>query len=325
MDKVFDIVALGEVLIDFTPYGQSKEGNTLFEQNPGGAPANLLVAARRFGGKTAFIGKVGEDQFGYYLKDILDSVDIDSTGLVFTNKANTTLAFVHLNPDGDRSFSFYRKPGADILLREEELNKELLSNTKIFHFGSLSFTHEPSRSTTIYAIQYAKNNGAIISYDPNWRSGLWSSQEEGISWMKKGIEYADIIKVSEEELELLTRETDLEKGSAILAEKGPKVIFVTLGGDGCYFRINGGTGLVSAYKVDTIDTTGAGDSFFGSILYQLIETNKDLEELTLDEIKKYITVANATAALCVQKKGGIPGIPQRKDVEDFIKTVSIHQ
>jgi len=318
MNKKLDIVALGEILIDFTPYGQSNEGNVLFEQNPGGAPANLLVAATRFGAKTAFIGKVGEDQFGNYLKGILDEIHIDTRGLVFTEKANTTLAFVHLNSEGDRSFSFYRKPGADILIDTQDLNENLLSSAKIFHFGSLSLTHEPARSTTIHAVKYAKQNGSIVSYDPNWRPGLWNSHEESVSWMKKGTQYADIIKVSEEELELITGETDLERGSNKLNEMGPKVIFVTLGGEGCYYRINKGTGHVASYKVPVIDTTGAGDSFFGSMLYQIIEGNKKLEDITTQEMDQYVAVSNATAALCIQKKGAIPGIPLRLEVNKFM-------
>lgn len=321
MDKDLDIVALGELLIDFTPYGQSNEGNVLFEQNPGGAPANALVAATRFGAKTAFIGKVGDDQFGHYLKGILDKVNIGTSGLVFTKDANTTLAFVHLNPDGDRSFSFYRKPGADILIEVEDLNKDLINKAKVFHFGSISLTHEPARSTTIHAIQHAKQNGALISYDPNWRPGLWKTHEESIRWMKKGIEYADIVKVSEEELELITGEEDLEKGSNILAQRGVKVVFVTLGTEGCYYRIKGGTGHVAAFKVPTIDTTGAGDSFFGSMLYQIIEANKKLEDLTKVQMDKYVEISNATAALCVQKKGAIPGIPLRKQVKEFMETL----
>ena len=325
MDKKLDIVALGEILIDFTPYGQSNEGNVLFEQNPGGAPANTLVAATRFGAKTAFIGKVGDDQFGHYLKGILEEVNISTSGLVFTKEANTTLAFVHLNPDGDRSFSFYRKPGADFLIRPEEVDKNLLSDTTVFHFGSISLTHEPARSTTVEAVKYAKEKGAMISYDPNWRPGLWQSHEESIEWMKKGAQYADIMKVSEEELELITGESDLEKGSRILEEMGPQVIFVTLGDAGCYYRINKGTGHIPAYKVPVIDTTGAGDSFFGSMLYQIIEGNKELDSITKDDMDQYITTSNATAALCVQKKGAIPGIPLRAEVNRFMETVSTHQ
>lgn len=321
MEKKLDLVALGEILIDFTPYGQSSEGNVLFEQNPGGAPANALVAATRFGAKTAFIGKVGDDQFGHYLKDVLDEVNIETRGLVFTKEANTTLAFVHLNPDGERSFSFYRKPGADFLIESQDLNKELLSSAKVFHFGSLSLTHEPARSTTIEAVKYAKEKGALISYDPNWRPGLWKSHEESIKWMREGVQYADIIKVSDEELTLITGESDYEKGCAILNEMGPKTIFVTLGGEGCYYSIKGGTGHVASYKVPVVDSTGAGDSFFGSMLYQIIETGKNLDDITKEEMNQYVAVSNATAALCIQKKGAIPGIPLRSDVNEFINNL----
>lgn len=318
MDKKLDIVALGEILIDFTPSGQSDNGNALFEQNSGGAPANTLVAATRFGAKTAFIGKVGDDQFGHYLKGILDQVNVDTTGLVFSKEANTTLAFVHLNPEGDRSFSFYRKPGADLLITSKDLDRTLLSSAKVFHFGSISLTHEPARSTTIEAVKYAKGKGSLISYDPNWRPGLWSSHKESIQWMKQGTQYADIIKVSEEELKLMTGQSDLEKGSRILSGMGPRVVLITLGGMGSYYRINNIAGQIDAYRVPVIDTTGAGDSFFGSMLYQIIESNKELEDLTKDQMDQYVKVSNAAAALCVQKKGAIPGIPVRSAVNRFI-------
>lgn len=321
MDKKLDIVALGEILIDFTPYGQSDKGNVLFEQNPGGAPANALVAATRFGANTSFIGKVGDDQFGHYLKDVLDEVNIGTSGMVFTKDANTTLAFVHLNPDGERSFSFYRKPGADLLIESDDLDKKLLSSTKVFHFGSLSLTHEPARSTTLEAVQYAKSQGALISYDPNWRPGLWKSDEESIEWMKKGAKHADIIKVSDEELTLITGESDFEKGCAILNQMGPRAIFVTLGEEGCYYSISNGTGHIPTYKVPVVDSTGAGDSFFGSMLYQIVEIDKEIDDITTDEMDQFVAVSNATAALCIQKKGAIPGIPMRSEVNEFMNNL----
>jgi len=318
MEKILDIVALGEILIDFTPYGNSDRGNTLFEQNPGGAPANLLVAATRFGANTSFIGKVGQDQFGHHLKEVLEDTNIDTSGLVFTKDANTTLVFVHLDDEGERTFSFYRKPGADFLLEVGDLNKGLLSSTKVFHFGSLSLTNEPARSASLQAVQYAKDSGAIISYDPNWRPGLWDSKEDAIGWMRTGARYADIIKVSDEELSLITGENDIKSACELLKDMGPQIILVTLGEEGCYYSVGKDQAIVPSYKVAVVDSTGAGDSFFGSFLYQVIETGKELKDISKDEIETFIAISNATAALCIQKKGAIPAIPLRKDVQGFM-------
>lgn len=226
---MFDITALGELLIDFTPAGVSPAGNKLFEMNPGGAPANMLAAASRLGASTAFLGMVGKDQFGQFLEKTLKDNRIDTQGLKFTQSINTTLAFVHLDEQGDRSFSFYRIPGADMMLSEEDLEVEVLKLSGIFHFGSISMTGEPSRSATLKALEISKNSGAIISYDPNLRPLLWKSLAEAKERILNGLNFADILKISGEELEFITGEKDIVRRTKELNKYGVKLIIVTLG------------------------------------------------------------------------------------------------
>lgn len=313
---MFDVVALGEVLIDFTPMGLSQAGNELFERNPGGAPANVLAAVKKLGKKSAFIGMVGKDQFGIFLKDILEGSGIDVSGLKFSEDVNTTLAFVHLDSKGDRSFSFYRNPGADMMISEKDLDFELIKNTKVFHFGSISLTHEPARSATLAAVKFAKDNGTIISYDPNLRPPLWKNLEDAKEKIILGLKYADILKISEEELEFITGSKDLEEGSLILSEMGIKVVLVTLGPKGCFYRYNGGTGRLNTYDTKVIDTTGAGDGFFGGVLYKLSELGlNDIDKLPKAEFEKVIDFGNAVGALATTKKGAIPAMPTIDEVK----------
>ena len=315
-----DVVALGELLIDFTPAGKSEAGNVLFERNPGGAPANVLTALTKLGGKGAFIGKVGNDQFGHYLKSVLDENRIESNGLSFSNEVNTTLAFVHLKDDGDRSFSFYRKPGADIMLEEKDLDFSIIDGAKVFHFGSLSLTNEPSKSATLKAVKYAKEKGLIISYDPNYRAPLWENDIVAKQGMELGLEYADILKVSESELEFLTGEKDLEQGSIKLYNMGIKLIIVTLGPEGCYYRYKKGTGKLSAYEINAIDTTGSGDAFLGSFLYQITRLNCPIDMIEKDKLEEMLEFANAVGGLCATKMGAIPAMPDIIEVQEFLKT-----
>ncbi len=318
---MYDVVALGEILIDFTPSGTSENGNNLYEQNPGGAPANVLAVLAKLGRKTAFIGKVGRDQFGYFLKDVLVKLNVDTKGLVFADDVNTTLAFVHLDKTGDRSFTFYRNPGADMSLKEEEVDYNLIKNSKILHFGSLSMTHEPSRTATLKALDFATKNNLIISYDPNLRPPLWQSLEEAKEMMLHGMTYTDILKISEEELYFLTGINDLSAGSAYLRDKYEiKLIFVTLGPKGCFYRIGDYTGLQPALDVKAVDTTGAGDAFLGSVLYKIIEKGKGIEQLTVSEIDSMVSFANTVAGITTTKRGAIPAIPTLKEVEEFIKS-----
>ncbi|MFT8888568.1 MAG: carbohydrate kinase [Ethanoligenens sp.] len=312
---MFDVVSLGELLIDFTPAGVGSNGAELFARNPGGAPANVLAASSRLGAKTAFIGKVGNDDFGHFLKDTLDSTGICTRNLVLTDEVHTTLAFVHLDPSGDRSFSFYRKPGADVLLREDELDLDLLRQTGILHFGSLSLTDEPSRTATFCAVQTAKDAGAIISYDPNYRAPLWDSKESAVKQMKAGLAYADIVKLSEEELTLLTGETDLNAGARAIQAFGATLVLVTLGKKGAYYRLGEHSNVLPTYDVHTIDTNGAGDAFTGAVHYGLKgKSVEDIRKLPIAQLEDILDYANAVGSLVTSKSGAIPAMPLQEDV-----------
>ncbi len=257
---MLDVVALGELLIDFTSSGFSERGSELFEKNPGGAPANVLVSVSKLGKRTSFIGKTGNDCFGAFLRDALLAEGVDTEGMVFSDSVNTTLAFVHLNKKGDRSFSFYRNPGADMMLTEEEIRFELIDKARIFHFGSVSMTNEPARNATLKAAEYAKGAGILVSYDPNLRMQLWKNSDEARAAIEGGLKYADLLKISEGEMLFLTGEADPDKGFDYLLRKyGISLILVTLGKKGSFYRLEGHTGHAFAYNVKTIDTTGAGD------------------------------------------------------------------
>lgn len=312
---MYDIVALGEVLIDFTNNGYSSSGMRLFEQNPGGAPANMLTAATKLGLSTAFIGKVGTDMHGQFLKEVLEEQGIDTKGMILDPNFFTTLAFVELKENGERVFSFARKPGADTMLTKEDLNQDLLKNTKVFHFGSLSLTNEPSKTATYEAIRIAKEAGAIISYDPNYRAPLWENEKVAIEMMREPIPYVDMMKISDEETELLTGQVDPEAAAEILISQGVKVVVVTLGEQGALVRIKDGSRIVAGFKSQVVDTTGAGDSFWGSFVQQVLETKKAVDTLTLDELSKCVTYANAVASICVSKRGAIPAMPTKEEVE----------
>ena len=314
---MFDVVALGELLIDFTPGGLSPSQNLLFERNPGGAPANVLTALTRLGGKGAFIGKVGNDQFGQYLKEVLEYNNICTSGLRLSDEANTTLAFVHLDQHGDRSFSFYREHGADTMLKPDEVDYDIINRGKIFHFGSLSMTSEPSKSATLKAVEYAKKQGKLISYDPNWRPSLWLSESKAKQSMSLGLHYTDILKISEEEMEFLIEERDLEKASQRVFDLGIKLIVITLGSKGCYYRYARGSGQVNGYTAKVIDTTGAGDAFLGALLYQLSNVKNTIQELENGDVERIIKFSNIVAALSVTKKGGIPSMPNLNEVMKF--------
>ncbi len=311
---MFDVTAMGEILIDFTYHSQSENGMTLFEQNPGGAPANLLTAVQRLGGKTAFIGKVGKDMHGTFLKQTLENEGISSEGLVIDGDCFTTLAFVNLSPNGERSFSFARKPGADTRICPEELRYDLIQNSKIFHVGSLSLTDEPARSATIAALKYAKAENIIVSYDPNYRKMLWKDEETAAAGMQSILEYVDIIKISEEELTLLTKANTPEDAAAELLGKGISCVIVTLGEKGSYVANKNQAVCVPATPAEVVDTTGAGDSFMGGFLYQLTQDNKHPGELTYEELLRYTKFSNALASIVVGKRGAINAMPKMEEV-----------
>ncbi len=317
---MYDVSALGELLIDFTPGGKSEKNNPMFEQNPGGAPANVLVALSRLGKKGAFLGMVGHDQFGSFLRDTLEKEKIETRGLKVSETVNTTLAFVHLDHLGDRSFSFYRNPGADLMLRPEDVDFEIVKNSKIFHFGSVSMAGEPGKSATMAAVKFAKKNGVLVSYDPNYRPLLWKSKEEAQISIKQGLPYTDILKVSDEELELITGTSDLIEGADILFRQGPQLIFVTLGPKGCFFYCPAGHGLISSFAVNAVDTTGAGDAFWGAVLYHLgTKTREELVKISVPEMGEIVKFSCAAGALTTTQKGAIPGIPTGEEIAAFIK------
>lgn len=319
MAKEVDIAALGELLIDFTEAGKSAGGMKLFEQNPGGAPANMLAVASHMGYSTSFIGKVGKDMQGEFLKKTLENEGIGTRSLIMDEKYFTTLAFVEIDANGERNFSFARKPGADTQLLARELDRELLENCRVFHFGSLSLTDEPAKEATIEAVNIAKSSNAIISYDPNYRASLWKNEDTAVCAMKSVIPMVDIMKVSDEESLLLTGASDYLSAVHELIAMGPKLVAITLGADGVLISTNNRTEIIKGFKVKAIDTTGAGDSFWGGFVSSLLSLEKPVEELTGDEIRKCAVQGNATAALCVQKRGGIPAIPSKAEVEKFLK------
>jgi len=311
---MFDVIALGELLIDFTSCGVSSGGMRLFEQNPGGAPANVLCALSNLGLKTAFIGKVGKDMHGDFLRETLQSRNVCTTGLVQDPNVFTTLAFVELSQSGERSFSFARKPGADTCLKKDELNEIIIKNTKVFHFGSLSLTAEPARSATISAIKTAKLSGSIISYDPNYRELLWNCKMEAMERMRSVLSLVDVIKISDEETELITGVKSPEDASKVLIDGGISCVVITLGSEGALIRTRTSLAQIKGADCPVVDTTGAGDSFWGGFLYKLVKSDKRPRELTEEEAKDFVTFSNNVAALCIQKRGAIPAMPYLVDV-----------
>jgi len=319
---MYDVTAIGELLIDFTPAGLSEQKHPIFEQNPGGAPANVLACLSRLGRRTAFIGKVGADQFGYSLKATLEQVGVSTRGLVMTDACHTTLAFVHLNDQGDRSFSFYRNPGADLLLDTGDLSYNLIDDCQIFHFGSVSLTANPSRQATIAAVRYAREQDKLISYDPNLRLMLWPSPEAAKTVILQVMPMADLLKISEEELLFLTGESDLSRGTEMLLRQyGLKLVLVTLGAKGAYARSLSCEAWRPAYDIKTVDTTGAGDAFTGGFLYQLLLSGKPVKTLTEDDLTAFLAFANAAGSLTTARKGAIPALPTLAEVEYCLENI----
>jgi fructokinase len=313
--KQFDVVALGELLIDFTENGQSGQGNPILEANPGGAPCNVLAMLQKLGKKTAFIGKVGKDTFGKQLTEVVQNIGINTDNLVQDASVHTTLAFVHTYPDGEREFSFYRNPGADMMLRKDEVQEEIIKSGKIFHFGTLSSTHPGVREATRYAIQIAKENGLLVSFDPNLREPLWESLADAKAEIAYGLSQCDILKISDNELEFMTDTADYSKGVAILREKYPnlKLIFVTLGktGSRAYYKDI----MVEKppfLEMKTVEKTGAGDTFEGCALGYLLE--HDLEHLTEENLEELLVFANAGASLITTRKGALKVMPEREEI-----------
>jgi len=318
MAKKYDVIALGELLIDFTMNGQSEQGNNMFEACPGGAPCNVLALLNKMGKKTAFIGKVGKDQFGALLRDTITEAGIDASNLMVDENVNTTLAFVHTFPDGDREFSFYRNPGADMMLTADEVNPEVVKDTKVFHFGTLSMTHEGVREATKKAVETAKANGCLVSFDPNLRPPLWSSLDLAKEQMEYGFGKCDILKISDNEIQFVSGKEDYDEGIAYLQETyNIPLILLTMGKDGSRAYYKGMRVERPGFSVKAIETTGAGDTFCGSSLNYLVE--HDFENLTEEQLGEMLTFANAAAALVTTKKGAIKAMPVKEEVLELIQ------
>jgi len=310
-----DVLCLGELLIDFTAVKLTKSDKCLFERNAGGAPANVAVQLSRLGTSSGFIGKVGNDSFGRFLTRTLSQNNVSTEGVILDDDALTTLAFVQLDEFGERTFSFYRKPGADTQLHFSELNMELIGKCKVLHFGSLSFTHEPAKSTVLGVLEYARAKGIVISYDPNWRPHLWGSVQEGIAGMRLGLKYCNILKLSEEELILVTGCEDIEEGIESLIAQQIKIALVTLGSKGSVVALPNAIRYVPPYTVEAVDTTGAGDSYLGAFLHRLLSSRKTIDELSIDEVAEWGRFANVAGALCASRIGSISSLPTLDEIE----------
>ena len=318
MAKKYDVIALGELLIDFTMNGQSEQGNNMFEACPGGAPCNVLALLNKMGKKTAFIGKVGKDQFGALLRDTITEAGIDASNLMVDENVNTTLAVVHTFPDGDREFSFYRNPGADMMLTADEVNPEVVKDTKVFHFGTLSMTHEGVREATKKAVETAKANGCLVSFDPNLSPPLWSSLDLAKEQMEYGFGKCDILKISDNEIQFVSGKEDYDEGIAYLQETyNIPLILLTMGKDGSRAYYKGMRVERPGFSVKAIETTGAGDTFCGSSLNYLVD--HDFENLTEEQLGEMLTFANAAAALVTTKKGAIKAMPVKEEVLELIQ------
>lgn len=317
--REYDVVALGELLIDFTENGESNQGNPLFEANPGGAPCNVLAMLATLGHKTAFIGKVGKDFFGEQLKRAITEVGIDAKFLCMDEEVHTTLAMIHTDFDGDRDFSFYRNPGADMMLREDEIPEGLLKNTKLFHFGTLSMTHEGVRAATKKALVLAKEAGALISFDPNLRPPLWRSLEDAKQQVLSSLKYCDILKISDNEIQWLTGKKDYTEGILWIKERFDiSLILVSMGREGSRAYYQEKMVEVKPFiQKNTIETTGAGDTFCGCVLHYICDHG--LDHLSEENLSEMLTFANAAAALITTKKGALRVMPS---VEEICSLVS---
>ena len=312
----YDVVALGELLIDFAPVSRSETGYPVLAAQPGGAPGNFLAALNKFGLRTAMIGKVGDDMFGRLLLGTLQAAGIDTSGVLADPSVFTTMAFVSLDESGNRDFSFARKPGADTCLKPEEVNETLLRSTKVFHFGTLSLTDEPAAAATRKAIETAKAAGALISLDPNLRKPLWKSEEDAKSAIEWSLRQADIVKISDEEIDFLWGLSPEEGAQKLIREYGVSLVYATLGPKGCHAVTASQAVTVSSPSgIHVVDTTGAGDIFGGSAMSQFLRTGKAPKDLTKEELRRIVCFACTAASLSTQKHGGIASVPEETDVQ----------
>lgn len=322
MNKQYDVVALGELLIDFTENGTSGQGNPVYEANPGGAPCNVLSMLNRLGHQTAFLGKVGNDIFGRQLRSTVESAGINVEGLLTDEDVRTTLAFVETKPDGDRDFSFYRNPGADMMLREEEVRDDIIAAGKIFHFGTLSMTNEPVRSATKHAIAVAKENGALISFDPNIREPLWKDMEEAKEQTAYGLSVCDILKISDNEIQWFSGKEDYTEGIRMLQQTYQiPLILLSMGRDGsrAYYK-NMIVEIPAFLQKNTIETTGAGDTFGACCLHYILQYG--LMELTEQQLKDMLTFANAAASIITTRKGALRVMPSLEEIQNYFESIS---
>jgi len=318
MEKRFDILTLGELLIDFTHNGTSNQGNGLFEANPGGAVSNVLAMMNKFGHSAAFMGKVGDDIFGKLLKSTLDELSINTDYMLIDKDIRTTLAFVANDETGDRSFSFYRNPGADMMFTADEVNAEAIASSRIFHFGTLSMTHEGVREATKKALDIAKENGVLISFDPNLRESLWDSLDTAKEQFAYGMQFCDVLKISDNEIQWFTGKEDYEEGVKVLQDTYHiPLIFLSLGRDGSRAYYKDMRVEVPAFiQENTIETTGAGDTFFGSALHFVLE--KGLGNLSEADLKEMLTFANAAASIITTRKGALKVMPSVEEIEELM-------
>lgn len=320
---MFDVVALGELLIDFTQTGITENGIRLYARNPGGAPANVLAVLSKYAEKCAFIGKVGKDQFGEYLLDTLVGLGIDCRGLMFDPIHNTTLAFVSIDQSGDRSFTFYRRYGADCFLTEQEIAHEVILNSRIFHFGTISMTQEPVLSATLAALRLARENRVLVSFDPNYRELLWECESDAVDAMRLGLSYADIVKFSLEEAQMLTKCESKEDCLDSLLHMGVSFAVISLGEDGCTYATKTHRGACKVPADKTIDTTGAGDILWGTFLHGLVQAGGIVEALQPQELDELMLTACTAASMSTEKSGAIPSIPEWSCVQN--RLIQIHQ
>ena len=313
---MYDVAALGELLIDFTCLSTDADGYPTMAAHPGGAPANYLAALTKFGAKTAMIGKVSSDAFGRLLIKTLKGAGIDTRGMLVSDDVFTTLAFVTLDDSGDREFSFARKPGADTQFRFDEIDLSVIDASKVLHFGTLSMTNEPARDATYKAVEYAAGHGKLISFDPNLRKPLWDDLDEAKRQMLWGLRHADVVKISDEETEFLFSLAPEEAAKHIIDSFGVRLVYVTCGAEGCFYRTKTASGFVKALSgIAVKDTTGAGDIFGGSAMYGLLRAGGVPEKLTAEELENIVSFACASAGLSTTKAGGISSVPELGEVE----------
>jgi fructokinase len=321
------LISLGELLIDFVAVERdvSLQDSSGFTKAPGGAPANVAAGFAKLGGTAGFIGKVGEDPFGYYLKAVLDAIPVDTSALVFDKEARTTLSFVANHTSGIRDCVFYRNPGADMLLNANEISENYIKQARIFHYGSISFNSPICKQATLKALEYAKKHGLLISYDPNLRLSLWESEELAREEINAGFQYAGLVKISEEEMEFVTGSSLLEECAAYIIAKGPRLVLISRGKDGCFYSDGTTSGVIAGIKVDAIETTGAGDAFMAAVLFQLSEIIevRAAASLSIDEeMLSILQFANAAGALATTRIGAIPALPNIAEVKALLLTLN---